>query len=111
MEYTRYFASIVKQHGSINLNQDCLQAMFNVIHIEAKLEVYGKLDKFKYGMEINKLGIKLRRLTGGYPPQKLIEIWYTGNLVPSNMKFDQTVNTPWQPDPYASHFKKNNNSL
>lgn len=107
MEYTRYFASIVKQHGSINLNQDCLQAMFNVIHIEAKIEVYYKLDKFKYGIDIGKLTTKLRLLTANFPPQKLLEIWYSGRLVPSNMTFDQTVNTPWPDrDPYSSEYNK-----
>jgi len=106
MVYTRYFATIVKQHGSINVNQDCLQAMFNVIHIEAKIEVYHKLDKFKFGIEIGKLENKLRLLTGTYEPDVLLQIWYGGNLVKSNMTFDQTVNTTWQDDPYASHFKK-----
>ncbi len=106
MVYSKYFASIVKQHGSINLNQDCLQAMFNVIHIEAKIEVYQKIDKFKYGMEISKLEQKLRFLTGFCEPKVLLEIWYSGNLLKSSMTFDRSVNTSWQDDPYTSHFRK-----
>ena len=83
--------------------------MFNVIHIEAKIETYRKIDEFRFNIEIGKLEYKLRFLTGFYEPPVLLKIWHSGNLVKSNMTFDQSVNTPWQDDLYTSHFKKRKN--
>ncbi len=106
MVYSKYFSAVLNQHGPINLNQDCTRALYNVISIEARIDLYRKLDKFKYGVEISKLEQKLRFLTGFCDPKVLLEIWYSGNLVKSNMTFDRSVNTSWQEDPYASYYKK-----
>lgn len=107
MEYTRYFANIIKQYGALNLNQQALQCVFNVVHLEAQIDILSKISKHHYGMSIHKLKLKLDSITGKLEPRILHEFWYNGGIVRNKMELDPTHYNPWpERDPFALKKKK-----
>lgn len=80
MRYTKYFSSIIKDFGGLNLEQEALQTFFNIIHLEAQLKVYEQLNQEKrFGIQIRTIKEQLYILTGGLDPKTLLKRLYSSN--------------------------------
>jgi hypothetical protein len=94
MKYTRYFAQLIKQHGAIQLQHDELRAYLNIIHLEAKIQVYiGLNGAHKYALNIRKIQGEIDNLSGKLDPKELIQRWIKGHSIKSGIIIEENV--PW----------------
>lgn len=105
MRYTKYFSSVVKQFGTINLNQEALQTFLNIVHLEAELKVYERLNQEKrFVIQIHTLKEQLQLLTGGLDPQNLMKQLHNGNYSKSSNGDGIEGTKPWdEHDIYLSN--------
>ena len=108
MRYTKYFSSVVKQFGTINLNQEALQTFLNIIHLEAELKVYERLNQEKrFVIQIHEIKEQLHALTGGLEPSILMKQLHRGNYSRSNQGNNIENVKPWdEHDIYISNPRK-----
>jgi hypothetical protein len=104
MKYTKCFSEIIKLHGQVNLKEDHLRCMFNIVHLEAKLSVYTKLNKnHQYVRTIFEMNELLKTLTENMEPKELIKSWYSGKPTKRLSQNDYPGNTEWdEHDPYLA---------
>lgn len=100
MKYTRYFAQTVRNYGTPQLSQDNMSVFLNIIHLEAKLEVYNSLNSaHKYSIRIATIKETIYKLTNGLEPRDLINYWLSGERI--RQKPFKEEDTPWDEfDPY-----------
>jgi hypothetical protein len=108
MRYTKYFSSIIKQFGGLNLEQKALQTLLNIVHLEAELKVYEGLNQEKrFVIQIHNIQSQIKVLTGGLEPKVFMEKLHDSSfsISPKNNDLDGT--TPWdEHDPYLTDNKK-----
>lgn len=80
MKYTKYFATITKNEGRLNVGTYQFQRMMNIIHIEGVIEGMNKIkatlnenEAYKYDMMIFKQNMQLSNLTGNLEPKLLLQ--------------------------------------
>lgn len=108
MKYTKYFSSVIRQYGSLNLGQEALQTLLNIVHLEAEMKVYEGLNQEKrFVIQIHNIQHQIKTLTGGLEPKA-----FMGKLHDSNFSISLKNNnldgaTPWdEHDPYLTDNKK-----
>lgn len=108
MKYTRYFSGIIKQYGTVNLEQAAMQAFLNIIHLEAELKVYESLNQDKrFLLKIANLKDQIILITGGLEPKKFMDNLYSGKFpMTSGKNYIDGVKTWDEFDPYISSVKK-----
>ena len=108
MKYTKYFASVIKQYGSLNLQQDALQTFLNIVHLEAELKVYESLNQEKrFVIQIHNIGEQIKTLTGGLEPSAFMKKLHDSTFfkTPGMGNLDNV--TSWDEfDPYMTNIKK-----
>lgn len=94
MKYTQYFAQIIKQYGAPQLPNKEMSSFLNIVHLEAKKQVYSGLNvSHHYSIHIRVIDDEIEKLTGGLTPQELIKRWENGDPIKS--KVSKEENTPW----------------
>lgn len=94
MIYTKYFAQMIKQHGVPQLKHDLMSSFLNIVHLEAKRQVYSSLNaENRHTIQIRTIDDQLNEITGGLSPQELIKRWINGD--PIKRKGSVEENTPW----------------
>ena len=81
MNYTKYFGSITKDKGALNLPTEQFQRLMNTVHLEgiilglnkAKNPYKGKELFYRYDTLIFKQNMKLTELTGNLEPNLLLQ--------------------------------------
>lgn len=108
MRYTKYFSNVVNQFGTINLNQEALQTFLNIIHLEAELKVYEKLNQEKrFIIQIHNLKEQLQLLTKGLDPKILMKQLHNHNYSRSyNRGGDEDIKSWDEHDIYLSNPKR-----
>nr|WP_294860140.1 hypothetical protein [uncultured Fluviicola sp.] len=108
MKYTKYFSSVINQHGSLNLEQAALQTFFNIVHLEAKLKVYESLNQERrFVVRIHSIQEQIKTLTGGLEPKVFMEKLHDSNFSILSKNNDLDGATPWdEHDPYLTDNKK-----
>ncbi|MNE31345.1 hypothetical protein D3C87_22600 [compost metagenome] len=108
MRYTKYFSSVVKQFGTVNLNQEALQTFLNIVHLEAELKVYERLNQEKrFVIQIHSLKEQLKLLTEGLAPKILMKQLHSENYSRSSNGGSIEGAKPWdEHDIYLSNPKK-----
>lgn len=94
MRYTKYFSQLIRSHGTPQLSQDNMSTFLNIIHLEAKVKVYDKLnEKHKYSINVARLKEIVTQLTNDLEPKELIRRWTTGESIKT--KPFKEEDTPW----------------
>lgn len=108
MRYTKYFSSVIRQHGNLNLEQEALQTFLNIVHLEAELKVYESLNQEKrFVIQIHSIQEQIKILTGGLEPKILMEKLYDSTFSKRRRKGNVDDATPWDEfDPYLTDAKK-----
>lgn len=108
MRYTKYFSSVLKQYGALNLGQEAMQTLLNIVHLESKLVVYHSLNsKHQFGIEIKRITDKLFELTGGLEPKVLMKaLYYAEYTKPPKKDNNFGINAWEEHDIYAMDIKK-----
>ena len=81
MQYTKYFALITKEQGTLNLSSDQFRRMMNIVHLEGALYGLNKIkDSLKNTNQFNKYDMlifeennRLIQLTSNLTLAKLVE--------------------------------------
>ncbi|MCA0932432.1 hypothetical protein LCM02_08215 [Lutimonas saemankumensis] len=80
MIYTKYFAGILNEHGSLNLNSDQWRRVMNIVYLEGSIHslrsVLDPKNPYKYDTVIFKYRKRLTDLTGNQNPENLIKEMY-----------------------------------
>lgn len=108
MRYTRYFSEIIKQHGTVNLDQAAMQAFLNIIHLEAELKVYERWNQEnRFVLEISNLKEQVKMITGGVEPKIFMKKLYHGEFLKPPSKGSIAETKPWDEfDVYMKNIKK-----
>ena len=85
MIYTKYFGSITKDNGALNLPTEQFQRLMNIVHLEglilglnkAKNTYKGTELFYRYDTLIFKQNMRLTELTGNLEPKELIKEMYS----------------------------------
>jgi hypothetical protein len=92
--YTKYFAQLIKIHGTPQLPHDLMSFFLNIVHLEAKKQVYEELNAGnRYLVHIRTIENRINEITGGLKPQELIKRWENGD--PIKGKGPKEESTPW----------------
>lgn len=109
MRYTKYFSSVIKQFGGLNLKQEALQTLFNIVYLEAQLNVYEQLNQEKrFGIQIHRIKDQLHLLTGGGLDPKILlkHLHYSDYSKPTAKGNRETTNEWDEFDPYLEKPRK-----
>jgi len=78
--YTRYFAGILNEHGSLNLSSDQWKRVMNIVYLEGSIHslrsIIDPKHPFRYDTIIFKYQKRLTELTGNQNPGNLIKEMY-----------------------------------
>jgi hypothetical protein len=81
MKYSKYFGSITRDKGGLNLSTEQFQRLMNIVFLEGSIsglnqakETYKETNQyFRYDTIIFKENKRLTDLTGNLPPDKLLK--------------------------------------
>lgn len=108
MKYSKHFAALINQFGTVNLEGDALKVFLNVIHFEAELKVYERLNQEnRYLIKIHEINQKINSLTCGLEPKIFMQKLHDGELPKPSGESYLDGAKPWDLfDPYMTDIKK-----
>lgn len=97
----------MRSQGVLNLSLENMQTFLNVVHLEARKEVYISLNKnHQYSIKIAEINQEVNRLVGGLSPRNLVYKWMSGESIKT--KPFKEEDTPWDDnDPMFETRRKN----